>query len=363
MEAGRTTKYLPLLAASAACLIAVGCGMPGAPLPPSLNLPQPVKDLHAVRTGDQVALNWTMPRRNTDQLLLKDTLHVLVCRAESSATACTPVGELSVAPGGHGAFADQLPAALATGTPRALTYSVQVQNARHKAAGVSNLAHVVAGQAPAPVTALQAELRKNGVLVRWTPIADDQTPVRLERHLLTPQAESKKHDPLAQPDEPTVEKLLITARVAEGHALDRTARVGAIYEYSAQRIARVTVNDQTFELAGGVSNSIRVEVRDIFPPDPPQGLAAVAAAPESGPAVDLNWQPNTEADIAGYIVYRREGNSEWHRVSPSKLLTAPAFRDTSVEPGHSYRYAVTAVDTNGHPSRRSAEAEESVPAE
>ncbi len=49
-----------------------GCGMPGAPLPPSLHLPNPVIDLKAKRTGSQVCaeLNWTMPKKDTDKLLL-----------------------------------------------------------------------------------------------------------------------------------------------------------------------------------------------------------------------------------------------------------------------------------------------------
>ncbi len=53
------------------CVLLPGCGTPGAPQPPSLNLPAPVEDLSAIRTGDQVALTWTMPRRNTDKTLLK----------------------------------------------------------------------------------------------------------------------------------------------------------------------------------------------------------------------------------------------------------------------------------------------------
>ncbi|MGH9591666.1 MAG: hypothetical protein ACRD5L_01145, partial [Bryobacteraceae bacterium] len=68
-------------------LAVAGCGMPGAPLPPSLNLPNPVKDLAASRTGDQVRLTWTMPKNNTDKLLLKDKVEVRVCRREGAAGA------------------------------------------------------------------------------------------------------------------------------------------------------------------------------------------------------------------------------------------------------------------------------------
>jgi len=52
-------------------LAITGCGTPGAPLPPSLKLPDPVTDLSAARTGNQVTLTWTMPKKNKDKLLLK----------------------------------------------------------------------------------------------------------------------------------------------------------------------------------------------------------------------------------------------------------------------------------------------------
>ena len=340
-----------------------GCGMPGAPLPPSLNLPQPVKDLRAARNGDQVSLSWTMPRRNTDQLLLKDPLHVQVCRSENQQPVCFPIAQITLAPSASGSYTDQLPAPLASGSPRAASYFVQVENARGRSAGPSNLAHMIAGSAPSPVAALGAELRKSGVVLRWQPVAGDATAVRLERRLLTAGSEKKKRDPLEASPEPATQNLLISAHVAEGRALDRTTHMGNTYEYRAQRVARVTVDGQTLELASAASNAVKIEVRDIFPPDVPQGLAAVAASPESGAAVDLNWQPDNETDIAGYVVYRREGDGPWQRVSPAKPLTAPAFRDSAVQPGHSYRFTVTAIDLGGHESQRSPEAEETVPSE
>ncbi len=40
---------------------AAGCGAPGIPMPPSLELPRPVDDLAAVRKGGRVVLTWTAP--------------------------------------------------------------------------------------------------------------------------------------------------------------------------------------------------------------------------------------------------------------------------------------------------------------
>ncbi len=86
-----------------------GCGMPGAPLPPTLNLAVPVKDLAATRAGDQVALAWTVPQKNTDKLLLKGNLQVRVCRWEGAAGQCTAVSDLQLAPEADGTFNDAHP--------------------------------------------------------------------------------------------------------------------------------------------------------------------------------------------------------------------------------------------------------------
>ena len=335
--------------------------MPGAPQPPSLNLPQTVADLQAARTGNQVDLRWTMPRRSTDQILLKEPIHVRVCRTEAAPPNCAQAAELYVLPGVGGSFHDQLPAAEASGQPRALRYYLELMNARGRSAGASNRAAVVAGAAPAAVDALTADLHKNGVLLHWTALPGDETPVRLRRHLVA--AANGKSGPLPAED-PTEQNLMVTAGALKGHALDKATHVGNVYEYRAQRIAHVSVDGSTVELAGPLSAPVRIEVRNVFAPDAPQGLVAVAATDSAGrQSIDLSWQPNAEADLAGYIVYRAEAGSDWQRVSPDELLPGPAFRDRRVLPGHSYRYAVSAVDQSGHASHRSAEASESTPEE
>src|ERR1035438_10381598 len=91
----------------AAGLAIAGCGTPGTPQPPSLNLPDRVTDLSAVREGDHVTITWTNPKRNTDKLPLKANVEVGVCRKEG-AGACISAGRLQLAPGADGSFTETL---------------------------------------------------------------------------------------------------------------------------------------------------------------------------------------------------------------------------------------------------------------
>jgi hypothetical protein len=373
-----------LAAAAAMGVLALlaGCGTPGAPLPPSLKLPDPVTDLTAVRTGDQVALAWTMPRKNTDKLLIKGDIAVVVCRALASG-GCDPVGTgVMFAPNAKATFTDALPVALASGVPRPLSYFVELKNARGRTAGPSNLAHVLAGEAPAAVDRLSAELRKDGVVLHWTAdaVRGQNTAVRLHRTLVTHESKGEatadksasKQGFFAPAKEPLEQSLLVDSSSRPGRAIDKTIRFGETYEYRAQRVARVDVGGQTVELAGPLSEPIRVEAIDTFPPEVPSGLAAVASSADAeagaqGPSaersIDLSWLPDAEADLAGYAVYRREGDGAWQRISPEQPVVGPAFHDPNVQAGHSYRYAVTAIDKLGHESARSEEATETVPAQ
>ena len=129
------------------------------------------------------------------------------------------------------------------------------------------------------------------------------------------------------------------------------------------------MDGQALELAGPLSESVRIDAVNVFPPGVPKGLAAVATTGENGagPAIDLSWQADTEADLAGYIVYRREpaaaseSNAGWQRISSAQPVVGPGYHDANVEPGHTYEYAVSAIDQEGHESARSVVAEETVP--
>lgn len=357
---GSRSRWSLFASVGALAIGLAGCGTEGPPLPPSLNLPDRVTDLSAERNGEMVSLSWTMPKKNTDKLNLRDPIVARVCRQEASGS-CADAGTLTLAPGADAIWSETLPSALDAGAPRRLTYFVELKNKKGRSAGLSNAAVVLAGAPPAPITNLKIEMRKAGAVVQWTP--DDETAaVRLHRKLLTPPASKPKEGLTAPPPEPIEQNLLIED-VHEGRALDKDVHFGETYEYRAQRVSRVTVDGKTLELPGELSTPVQIEAKDVFPPAAPTGLVSVATPGRNGAAaaIDLSWEPDTEPDLAGYIAYRREGDGAWERISPSEPVVGPGFHDARVESGHTYRYAVTAVDQGGHESARSSEIEETAP--
>ena len=341
---------------------ATGCGTPGAPQPPSLNLPLAVTDLSADRAGNQVTLTWTMPTKTTDKLRIRDNVTVRVCVKENSDSPCADDGSpIELAAGADGVFTAALPSALSSGNPRVVDYFVELRNKRGRSAGLSNAAPVPAGAPPSPVVSFRTEVRKDGVVLSWTPDTENAA-VRVDRRLLTPPISKPKEGLTSPPPEPSEQSLLIED-ARQGRALDKNVHFGEKYEYRAQRVARFTADGKSFELSGALSAPVEADVKDVFPPAVPTGLVAVATLGESGreAAIDLSWQPDSESDVAGYVVFRREGDQPWTRISPAEPVIGPAFHDPRVEPGHTYRYAISAVDQEGHESAHSDETQETVP--
>jgi hypothetical protein len=61
------------------------------------------------------------------------------------------------------------------------------------------------------------------------------------------------------------------------------------------------------------------------------------------------------ADLAGYVVFRAEGEGAPVRLT-EKPISDTFFTDTTVQPGRRYRYTVVAMDTSGNVSAASPEA-------
>jgi hypothetical protein len=105
-------------------------------------------------------------------------------------------------------------------------------------------------------------------------------------------------------------------------------------------------------LSGG--NDVVVDSFVVTDGDAPQTPASVSAV-EERKGVRISWAASPGADVAGYIVYRAEGDGGFERVSGDSLLKGTQFLDIGLLPESRYRFAVQAVDTTGNSSPRSAE--------
>lgn len=350
-----------------ACFLA-GCALEAAPSPPSLKIPEPVKGLTAVRAGDVVTLNWTMPKHTTDKGLLQGPQPVVVCRALTPIAPdapCQPIARLHFAPGKAVSWTDPLPPALLSGTPRLIGYSVELFSPWQKTAGPSNIADVVAGMPPPPVGSVTLTARKDGIVMRWQPASPEPEMVmRIDRTLVAP-PHAKQPNSMAG-EGPAQEQVLEVplSHRDPGQAIDRNAALNHTYTYVLQRVLEVKVAGASAALPGAPSQPITIDAKNVFAPAAPLDLEAVADA--EARAIDLSWAPSPESDVLGYAVYRliAGSGSAWQRLSPAKpLLAAPAWHDAQVEPGVAYEYAVTAISSNGLTSPRSAPVTESLPAQ
>jgi hypothetical protein len=362
-----------------------GCGSPGSPQPPSLKIPTPVVDLSTARTGNEVALHWTMPRRATDRVLLAGDQRVVICRSVAEAP-CSRVGQLLLEAGKPGAYTDSLPPELSSGAPKLLTYTVLLENHSRHDAGPSNRAYAAAGAAPPEVAGLTAQAEARGIVLRWAQSARAasgpkamaaQRLVRLQRTRVLRPGESGKPtteenqagvpqpvDQTLEVAEPALTAQPETLRGGWGldHAIDQDAALNRIYRYTVQQVARLTLAGHQVEVSSLPTAGATVDAKDVFPPGVPVGLEAVADA--EGDAIDLSWTPDSDADGAGYFVYRRlaEGAVPGapQKVSGKAPVVNAAWRDTAAATGVRYAYSVSAVDTSGNESSRSPEVDESV---
>ncbi len=92
-------------------------------------------------------------------------------------------------------------------------------------------------------------------------------------------------------------------------------------------------------------NKVVVGQGNINRPASPSGVSANA---ESSTSVNISWQANTEADLAGYKIYRN--NTEIANVDK----TVTTYNDVTVAPGITYTYEITAYNTSNLESGRSS---------
>jgi fibronectin type 3 domain-containing protein len=91
----------------------------------------------------------------------------------------------------------------------------------------------------------------------------------------------------------------------------------------------------------------------------PSKTALQNRAPHSH-SVDLKWRASASR-VIGYNVYRSDKAEGPFTKLSSSPIQATDYKDGTVQPGHTYFYKVTAVDSQGHESAFSTQIKAVVP--
>ena len=357
-----------------------GCASVGAPLPPSLELPKPPSDLRAYRKGDHVTLTWTVPERTIDRQTVRHHGVTLVCRSQQvTMSDCgAPVGTVAPAiiPASaktgeknkvEQSFEDVLPADLQAQSPtKTITYAVEALNDSNRGAGFSNQVQVPLAPTVPPPGELHAQLTSDGVVLSWQGelLSLTMSPINYFYRVYRRTGGTQERTVIGQ-----------VVRGMDPHPtlVDHAFTWEKTYEYWVTVVTIVTTGSHPcpngspletcsdhIEVEGADSPAVTVVTHDVFPPAIPSGLQAVFSGPGQTPYIDLIWAPDTDADLAGYNVYRRETSGAPVKIN-MELVKTPAYRDANVASGKTYWYSVSAVDLHGNESVRSDETSEMVP--
>jgi hypothetical protein len=377
---------LPIFYFLFSIFILYGCAAPGEPLERKPPTPDPVTDLNASQSGNDVILTFTLPRDSVERREIQKPISVNVYRnfepvppANSSAVVApaNPTLLLTIPPAmvdrymvqGRVRFVDSLRAEDLAPGGREAVYLVRVFVSPKKLSANSNVAALTVYPAANPVADLRAEFQRAGVALSWTPPkqtlignAPNIASYRVYRAEIESAQNASATSPAAGGTEAPNTKVPF-ARIAEPASppyIDTQTELGKTYVYSVRSVAQYPgVQIESLD-----SNFATIIPKDVFPPPAPQDLVAafVPAAGGTAAYLDLSWSISAATDIAGYNVYRSEEASGPGTRVNSELLLTPAFRDMNAVPGRIYFYTVTAIDRSGNESPASPPAAGSIPA-
>jgi hypothetical protein len=322
--------------------------------------------LRATRKGNAVTLTWTAPTRTTDGHNIRQAGLTGICRASESLRQCdAPIAKLAAkrntgdgkSSSANETYIDNISALSAdTTADSTIVYAVSVFNFYGRSAGLSNQVEVPAAPVLAVPRHFRALLTGQGVALTWDSVPVDsgsaamQFLYRIYRRQLPAQA-SVIAGEVSLSDEPSPS------------FLDRSIEWEKTYQYWATVVTAIASGGGSGQQVEGEDTpAVTILAHDVFPPATPIGLQAVFSGPGQRRFIDLVWTPDSDADLAGYNVYRWETGGEAIKLN-SDLVKSPAFRDASVVPGHEYSYSVSAADVRGNESARSPAATERVPQE
>jgi fibronectin type 3 domain-containing protein len=348
-------------------LLVIGCGAPGEPTPRTPPIPVAITDLAAHQAGDAVQLSFSVPAKTIAGEPLTEPPAVEVLRGSLRPDGSPDTKSFRVVATIPGALVGnyrsedrvQFPVPVTNEEIRAhpgdtFVYRVRTRASRKRASADSNTVSVRVFAVAERITSLQAKVTETAIELSWqaptrTSAGEPLTAIS-EYRIYRGELDTASADAAAKDISQAKWKSPLTLLAASptNSYRDTLFDFGKTYLY----VARTVMASTSDAIESSDSNPAIVTPRDNFPPAVPQGLVAavIVGSPTNAPEVDLSWSINLETDLAGYHVYRSEQEGTLGRLVTPDLLLSPAYRDTSVQPGHRYWYSVTSVDRSGNES-------------
>jgi fibronectin type 3 domain-containing protein len=330
-------------------------------------IPQRTEKLTGAQRGNQVILTWPAPLRNAAEGSVQSIRRVDVYRVAEK-----PLSPLSMTEDEFGARAtligsvnyDEIKKATGdltytdtlelAGEPARLRYAVRYVNAADQSAAFSNfflMEPAARVAAPPVIVKTDREYSETSNTITWEAPktnTDGSTPVNLLGYNIY-RIDASQPAAIRTP----LNQAMLTATQYE----DKKFKFGEKYTYVVRSVSLGSEGQPVESLD---SNSIQLAPVDTYAPAAPLNV-------QVGPApgrLSVFWVANSEADLAGYNVFRSTDpnlpKEKWTKLTPT-LHTKTTFTDENVEAGKVYYYYVVAVDTAGNPSAPSDVASETVP--
>ena len=180
----------------------------------------------------------------------------------------------------------------------------------------------------------------------WTGTASEQAAVRSDLDTAVAWAEANNRElflgefgaNIRAPYDSRVAWTTFVAREAEARGIS-----WAYWEFCADDFGAYRQETQSWDQ--GILEALIPSGGDIDPPSTPTGLTATAI---SSSQINLNWNDNTESDLANYRVYRSTSASGTYTYISQ--TTTSSYSSTGLSASTTYYYKVSAVDTSSNES-------------
>jgi hypothetical protein len=383
VSAGRRATLPAALFLGLAAAGSLACGKKADPQPPLPRGPRAVSDLSVEQEGAEAVLTFSYPDRLLTGLPLTDLASIEVFRVVGAGPALTEPRGGPVS----GQKTDEAPGAAAR---RAAQAARQAEETFYREAGSvallpasalgehsrgasvvyrDPLGDLLARAGAAPLAYAVVSVRRNGEMSPLSNIATlspDVPPgapridaIFAEEGRICLDWTPPEKDLLGQPArvggyfvyrrfaaEPEYDRPLTPSPVAGTSYVDTAIGYGSSYVYTL----RATLPDKP-RVEGPPAEEAPVDYRDRYPPPAPAALDALSESDR----VRLVWDPVASPDLAGYLVFRAQGDGAPERLT-ERPIPEPFYTDSSVPAGSRYRYTVRAVDAAGNVGPPSPEA-------